>query len=74
MPPETRVMVSFFHAHRDGDVFPDPLKFKPERFEENQDKHPYAYTPFSAGPRNCIGMFSYNLEYLYKHYTIQAHM
>ncbi|KAH8245839.1 hypothetical protein KR038_005016 [Drosophila bunnanda] len=35
-------------------VFKDPLKFRPERFEE-QKPGPFEYVPFSAGPRNCIG-------------------
>lgn len=43
---------------RDPDLFKLPLKFIPERFdvETTAEKvNPYAYIPFSAGSRNCIG-------------------
>ena len=57
IPAGTNVMLVNFILHRNPDMFPNPDKFDPDRFlnPKSEKLHPYAYVPFSAGPRNCIG-------------------
>lgn len=58
IPAGTNYMIAIWAMMRDATYFPEPDTFKPERFYEetnNETSNPYAYVPFSAGPRNCIG-------------------
>ncbi|OWF40062.1 cytochrome P450 4F6-like [Mizuhopecten yessoensis] len=62
-PAGTCLSVGMIGLHRHPDIYPDPKVFRPERFlpENSEDRDPYAFLPFSAGPRNCIGQnFSMN--------------
>ncbi|KAL0107515.1 hypothetical protein PUN28_014677 [Cardiocondyla obscurior] len=54
--PDDILMFPVYSLHHDPKYFPDPEKFDPERFnEENKDKVlPYYYLPFGQGPRKCI--------------------
>lgn len=57
IPRGCGVFISPYSTHRLPHHFPEPDAFKPERFspDNSEKRHPYAYLPFSAGPRNCIG-------------------
>ena len=57
VPPGHIVIVSQWVMHRDPRFWPDPDRFDPERFTEQAkaSRPRYAYFPFGAGPRSCIG-------------------
>ncbi|XP_054724723.1 cytochrome P450 4C1-like [Uloborus diversus] len=57
IPKGTTCMLVIYMLHRNKECFPNPELFDPDRFlpENINKRHPFAYCPFSAGPRSCIG-------------------
>ncbi|KAK7795878.1 hypothetical protein U0070_012533 [Myodes glareolus] len=57
LPVGSLISMHIYALHRNSAVWPDPEVFDPLRFspENVSGRHPFAYMPFSAGPRNCIG-------------------
>jgi cytochrome P450 len=54
LPSGTAVIVSQYETHRDPRIYPDPPRFRPERWCTAAPTA-YEYMPFSAGPRTCLG-------------------
>lgn len=57
VPKGSMVIVSPYATHRIEKLFPDPLRFDPERFrpEAIEGRSQFAYLPFGAGHRFCVG-------------------
>ena len=57
IPAKAFITLSPYATHHHPDFWPQPEKFEPERFDpaRKSEHHPYAYFPFGAGPRLCIG-------------------
>ncbi|UYV77783.1 CYP4V2 [Cordylochernes scorpioides] len=58
IPKGVVIAVSPTGFHYNPTYFPSPEIFDPERFnlENSKKRHPFAYIPFSVGPRNCIDL------------------
>lgn len=53
--PGTMLVPSIYLTHHLEDIYPEPKRFKPDRFLERQFS-PYEYLPFGGGNRRCIGL------------------
>ena len=53
IPPGRLVIYSPYLTHRSPELWPDPLRFRPERFDDPLPA--WGYLPFSAGARTCLG-------------------
>ncbi|XP_076452061.1 cytochrome P450 4F2-like isoform X3 [Babylonia areolata] len=65
LPVGTFCTIHLQNLHHNPVVWKDPWTFDPDRFHPDnlKDKDTYAFVPFSAGPRNCIGQhFAMNEE------------
>lgn len=57
IPRGTGFYTPVYGIHHDPQYYPDPDKFDPERFtQENvKTRHQFTYLPFGEGPRICLG-------------------
>ena len=57
VPEGTSINISIVDCHHNPDHWENTNKFDPDRFSPKkcEGRHPFAFIPFSAGPRNCIG-------------------
>ncbi|XP_031338814.1 cytochrome P450 4g15-like [Photinus pyralis] len=57
LPNGCTVIVCTYKIHRLPHIYTNPDKFDPDNFlpERTSNRHYYAFIPFSAGPRSCVG-------------------
>ncbi|XP_055308044.1 probable cytochrome P450 313a4, partial [Sitodiplosis mosellana] len=58
VPKNAFIMMSIYNMHRKPEIWGDDAdEFNPDHFlpEKVDERHPFAYLPFSGGKRNCIG-------------------
>lgn len=57
VPAGATIGIVTYKLHRNESIYPNPNKFDPDNFlpERQANRHYYAFVPFSAGPRSCVG-------------------
>lgn len=57
VPAKCTVIIGTVKLHRNPNIYPNPEVFNPDNFlpEKTSNRHYYAFVPFSAGPRSCVG-------------------
>lgn len=55
LPAGVHIAPSIYLLHRRGDIYPDPLEFRPERFLGDDTPGTYEWIPFGGGVRRCLG-------------------
>jgi cytochrome P450 len=61
LPEGAMVFASAYVTHRLPEIFPNPQRFDPERWK-TATPTVHEYTPFGAGPHNCLGRHMALLE------------
>jgi cytochrome P450 len=62
VPKGTQLFAFQWVTHRDPRYFDEPEAFRPERWSNGEPVAKYAYFPFGAGPRQCIGNYFAMME------------
>jgi enediyne biosynthesis protein E7 len=75
VPPGTNVLLPLYLLHRHPGFWSEPEAFRPERFAADQEgtRPRFAYMPFAAGPRHCIGETLAIYEMLMHLYKLARH-
>jgi len=77
IPRGYSIVVSIAQMHANGDIFPDPDRFDPQRFIYAKPSN-FAWIPFGGGTRRCVGAAFANMEMdvvlrtVLRHFTIET--
>jgi cytochrome P450 len=52
IPKNVLCSLNVWQIHHHPKFWDDPERYNPERFMNNEKRHPFAWIPFVSGPRN----------------------
>ncbi len=75
IPAGTFVLPAIAALHYRADLFPEPERFRPERFLDGKAEN-YAWIPFGGGVRRCIGaaFAEYEMRIVLREFVLRAEL